>query len=207
MTAAAPVRFVIATPVAAFVAAALFILMRALIFVDGEPPSDAGDDVVIDIVSQKTDTDVRLREARPDQPDEIKAPPPPPRIEAAKAEAPKEGLASVLGRLPDLQVDALGKNDVSFTVADRDEQPLVRGEQRYPRRALERGLEGTCTMGFDLNPDGTTTNISVISCTNQVFGREGVRAVERYKYAPKIIDGEAVVRRGLQIELVWQLAE
>lgn len=207
MPISAGIRLGIGLPVAALVTLSLFLLMRALIFVEGEPPQERAGNLTIDIVATREDTDVLTRTNRPDQPDEVRTPPPPPRIEADKAEAPEEGLATTLGRLPDLNVDRLEKSDISFQVSDREEQPLVRGEQRYPRRALERGIEGKCTLGFDVNPDGTTTNVSVIQCSDSMFEREGIRAVERYKYAPKIVDGQAVMRRGLRIDLEWQLAE
>jgi protein TonB len=198
------VRLAIGVPLAALVTFGLFTLMRALIFSDEVPPEEAGDALVIDILQTREESEVRTREERPEKPDEINTPPPPPKIEAAKAEAPDEGLAETLGRLPGLDPDAVDQGDVAFVVADRDEQPLVRVPPIYPPRAAERGTEGSCDITFDVNPDGSVTNADAV-CTSALFKRASERAVEKWKYAPKIVDGEPQMRRGLVVTLDFNL--
>ena len=96
-------------------------------------------------------------------------------------------------------------DQVSFDVSDRDAQPLVRIPPQYPPRAAERGLEGHCTMSFDVTPDGTPTNIVATECTSSLFERTSVRAVERWRYEPKIQEGTAVWRRGVVTRIDYQL--
>lgn len=198
-------RLLIGIPLAAIVTLALFLIMRALIFVEGAQTEEDANRITFDIVQQTQDTETRTRQNRPDEPEQVRTPPPPPRIQAAKAEQPQEGLASTLGRLPDLQVERVQKDDVNFSVADRDETPLVR-IQNYPRRALERGIEGSCDVLVDINPDGSTSNIRV-NCTDSVFERQAQRDLEGWKYQPKVVGGEAVVRRNIRAQLVYQLQD
>lgn len=184
----------------------LFVFMAALIHNDEVPEEEQGREFNLEITKLEQETDVITRSERPDEPDEVKTPPPPPRIQAAKSEAPQEDLASVLGALPEIQPDEVNQSDVAFVVADRDIQPLVRIPPQYPRRALERGTEGTCTMTLDVNPDGTTTNVSA-NCTSSVFERAAIQAVSGWKYQPKIENGQAVMRFGIQTDLTFELSE
>lgn len=204
MFATVPVRFSAGVVSAAVVTFVLFQIMRALIFSDQAPPEDKKDNIDIQILSKLKDRDATRRDRRPEQPDDVKTPPPPPRIEASKAEQP-DRLASILGALPEFQAQGVNKNDIMFAVSDRDEQPLVRGEQRYPMRALERGIEGSCVVVFDIQPDGKTANVRTSRCSSGLFEREAVRTVEGHKYAPKIVDGQPVWRYGRELELVWNM--
>ena len=199
------VRLAIGVPVAAVVTFFLFTLMRALIFTEGTPPEDAGENIVIDILQTREDSAVRTREERPEKPDEINAPPPPPRIEAAKAEAPDEGLAETLGRLPGLDPESVDQGDVAFVVADRDVQPLVR-VQNYPQRALERGMSGSCDVDLDVDPNGTPQNVRV-SCTSSLFASQAKRDVEKWKYAPKIVDGQGAWQYNLKNKIDYELED
>ena len=62
-------------------------------------------------------------------------------------------------------------------------------------------------MQFDVTPDGTPTNIIALDCSSSLFERSSVRAVERWRYEPKIQNGNAVWRRGVQTRLDYQLAD
>lgn len=206
--AAGPVRALTGIVLGAVMAVILFGAMRYLILSDAPPPEEGVEAPNIDIVSRRGDSDVIRRDDRPEEPDEVRAPPPPPRIEAAKAEQPQEGLASMLGRLPDINPDAINSDSIQFVVADRDVQPIVRIEPSYPARAAERNLEGTCHMRFDVLPDGSVDESTVVAdCTSSLFARDASRAVARWKYNPKIVNGEPVVQRGIQTDLVFELTE
>ncbi len=205
-------RFTVGAPVAVVVTVALFLGMRAMIFADDLVLEERRAPPQLDIVSSKRDTDVVTRGRKPEAPDETITPPPPPKIEAAKSEAPEEALASALGRLPEINPDDVGGDDFQLVVADRDEQPLVRINPEYPPNMAARGTEGKCLMTFDINPDGTTANVRA-ECTTlegrpaSGFRRAAERAVARWKYAPRMRDGVAVTRRNQRTELVFQLAD
>lgn len=205
---AAPVRLAGSIVLGAVVAVVLFGAMRYLILSEAPPVEDAGAPPQIDILADRAESNLILRDLRPDAPEEVKAPPPPPRIQAAASEQPEEGLASILGALPEIQPDAVASDDISFVVADRDVQPLVRIPPNYPIRAQEQGLEGSCDMTFDVLPDGSIDEATIAAtCTSSVFAREASRAIARYKYAPKIVNGEAVVQRGLRQTIEFSFAE
>ncbi len=205
---AAPVRLAGSVVLGAVVAVLLFGGMRYLILSQAAEVGERTPPPNIDILADRAESSLILRDLRPDAPEEVKAPPPPPRIEAAASEAPQEGLASILGALPEINPDAVASEDISFVVADRDVQPLVRIPPSYPPRAAEQGLEGSCDATFDVLPDGSIDEATIqTTCTSSVFAREASRAIARYKYAPKIVNGEAVVQRGLRQTVVFEFAD
>jgi periplasmic protein TonB len=95
---------------------------------------------------------------------------------------------------------------VSVGGSDRDVIPLVRIEPEYPRRAAQRGQEGYVVVRFTITPAGTIRDAEVVdSKPTGVFDREAIRAVERWKYNPKVEEGVAVERRGVQVRLTFKL--
>lgn len=199
------IRLLIGIPIAAVITFLLFALMQALIFDDTEPPEIDRDELRISISEQVEDVTARTREVSVDDVEQVEPPPPPPQIERASADQPTESLSTVVGGLPEFERPQLTGSDVSFDVSDRDAQPLVRLNPQYPMRAAERGIEGSCSFQFDVTPEGNPTNIRILNCTNSIFERDTIRAVERWRYEPSIQDGVAQWRRGVQSSFDFSL--
>lgn len=199
------VRLLVGAPLAAIVTFLLFTLMQILIFEDGTPLEEAGDDIRISIAEAPEEIQARVRDANIDQVEDVTPPPPPPAIERARADQPTESMSTIVGGLPEFDRPSLAGGDISFDVSDRDAQPLVRIPPQYPPRAAERGIEGRCSVEFDVTPDGNPTNVRILSCTNSVFERETIRAVERWRYEPRVQDGVAQWRRGVQTQFDYNL--
>lgn len=159
----------------------------------------------IKLSSDKDDIDVRRRDDAPEPPPESAEPPPPPELDVTKAEKPDQGLATALGQLPGFQTQDVGGQDIQFVVADRDEQPIFR-PVTYPPRAAERGTEGQCTVTVDVNADGSVFNPRA-ECTSSLFVRQVQRDAVKWKYQPRVQDGESVVRRNLRVTVDFVLAD
>jgi protein TonB len=201
------IRLVIGVPVAAIITVFLFVLMQRLILVEGAPPEENVEDRQFSINDEVAEVEARRRDTTIDDVQQVDPPPPPPQIERQRAEQPSEGLATVMGAIPDFEAPQLNSDSVSFSVSDRDAQPLVRIEPQYPMRAAERGVEGSCWVRFDVTPDGTPTNIDIYRCDSSFFERASTRAVERWRYNPKVQDGVPVARRGVETRFDFRLAE
>jgi len=84
-------------------------------------------------------------------------------------------------------------------MGDGDIIPIVRIEPTYPRDALLGGIEGWVRVRFTIMPDGSVMNPEVIdSNPRRVFNREALRAIRRWKFRPRIVDGQAVSREAEQ---------
>lgn len=198
------IRLLIGVPIAGAITFLLFQLMIILIFEDQVPLEEAGEELRIAISEEVDDVEIRQREVNLDDVERVDPPPPPPQIERQRAEQPNEDMSTVGGELPEFETPEMSGDNVSFDVSDRDAQPMVRIPPQYPPRAAERGTEGSCTVMFDVTPDGTPTNIQATTC-DSMFERSTIRAVERWRYEPKVQDGTAVWRRGVVTRLDYQL--
>ena len=101
----------------------------------------------------------------------------------------------------------IGIGDGSVFIADGEYLPIVRVMPQFPARAAERGLEGYVIVEFSVTPMGSTVNVVVIESSNRLFERNAVRAAERFKYKPRIVDGEAVAVEGVRNRIEFELAE
>ena len=201
------IRLLIGVPVAGAITFMIFMLMQVLITIEEVTFEEAGDELQIVISEEVEEVQARRREVSIDDVAEVEPPPPPPQIEREVADQPVEDLSSTIGALPDFDAPELTGDNVSFDVSDRDAQPIVRIPPQYPPRAAERGVEGSCWVRFDVTPDGTPTNINVTRCDSSLFERSTIRAVERWRYEPRVDDGVAVWRRGVETRLDYQLQD
>jgi protein TonB len=83
--------------------------------------------------------------------------------------------------------------------AEGDVVPLVRINPQYPRDAAMNQIEGYVTIEFTITETGAVRNPRVIdSKPPRVFDREAIRAILRWKFKPRVVDGEAIARRATQ---------
>ncbi len=82
---------------------------------------------------------------------------------------------------------------------------IVRVAPQYPQTMAVRGIEGWAVVGFDVEADGSTSNIHVVDVSHTAFGRPAVRATERFRYKPRVIDGQPVPTRGVTNRFRFEL--
>jgi TonB family protein len=67
-------------------------------------------------------------------------------------------------------------------------------------------LEGWVRMSFDITESGTTDNIKILdSSPSGKFDSEAVKALSKWKYKPKVVDGIAVRQTDLKVQLDFVL--
>ncbi|SCX76791.1 energy transducer TonB [Pseudomonas sp. NFACC37-1] len=78
-------------------------------------------------------------------------------------------------------------------IADsRSYQPLSKQAPDYPQRALDKGLEGDCTVEYSVTPEGRIDSPKVLDGCHPLFIRPSLAAAQTFRYQPRIIDGKAV---------------
>ncbi|WP_024695626.1 energy transducer TonB [Pseudomonas syringae] len=77
-------------------------------------------------------------------------------------------------------------------------QPLSKEAPDYPERALEKGIEGDCTVIYDVSPQGRVVNPQVQGTCHPLFMRPSVAAAETFRYQPRIVDGKPVTVSGVK---------
>lgn len=77
-------------------------------------------------------------------------------------------------------------------------QPLSKEAPDYPERALDKGIEGDCTVVYDVSPQGNVVNPQVQGTCHPLFIRPSLAAAETFRYQPRIIEGRAVTVSGVK---------
>ena len=66
----------------------------------------------------------------------------------------------------------------------------------YPPRALDRGIEGWVDVEFTVEPDGSTSHVTVAAASHDTFFRkEAVAAVEQWKFEPRVFMNRPIAQR------------
>jgi protein TonB len=94
-----------------------------------------------------------------------------------------------------------------MNIAEGDYLPIVRVAPVYPARALSRGLEGYVDMSFTVTTAGTVTNPIVSFSTSSLFERAATRAVLKFKYKPRVVDGIPVEVSGVKTRITFKIEE
>jgi protein TonB len=89
--------------------------------------------------------------------------------------------------------------------SDRDTIPLVRVPPDYPPRALNRGLEGWVIVEFTITGSGSVTNAKVVQSSSSVFNDAALKSIARWRYNPKIENGQPVERVGVRTKITFAL--
>jgi protein TonB len=155
---------------------------------------------------QREESSVR-KDRLPERPTAAEAPPAPatPQAESRESEMTLEVSDTVLldNLGGDLQIGGLG-----FDSSDGEYLPIVKIAPVYPQRALLKGIEGECVVMYTVTTNGSTRDVVVLEqmCTDKVFHKSSIAAAKKFKYKPRIIDGEAVEVHRVTNRFIYELA-
>ena len=91
---------------------------------------------------------------------------------------------------------------------DSDIVPLVRIQPTYPPREAARGVEGWVVLQYDITATGAVTNVAVVeSEPGTAFDSAAADAVARWRYNPRVVNGQAVERVGVRTRISFDLAD
>ena len=83
--------------------------------------------------------------------------------------------------------------DVIANIPDGDMMPLMTVTPDYPQRAASRRIEGWCQISLTVTETGGVRDVQAVDCyPENVFERASIRAAERFRYSPRIRDGQPV---------------
>ena len=190
---------------AILVAIGLFWMMHALVYLSGGAIAKREDLGGIDFVRLKRQESLQERERRkPEKPPPPKKPPPPPKLKSVQTPKPQQQPQQM--NLPNLNLPTnigggpfLGTYSATPTSGSSQAVPLVRIQPQYPRRAARAGTEGYVTMSLVINPDGTVRDAKVTDAQPRgVFERSAIAAILKWKFKPRVIDGQPVEQSATQ---------
>jgi protein TonB len=90
--------------------------------------------------------------------------------------------------------------------ANTDWLPIEQVKPKMPREAQLKGIEGFITFTFDIDEQGRVENIKIKEAENRaVFEQEARRAVRKFRYRPKKVNGRPVRVVGHSFTIVFTL--
>lgn len=189
-------------PGAVIITAGLFLILALMIRQDQNVELSEDESVQINVTRQLEDPTLQ-QQAEFQRPVLDQPPPPPPSVNDPSF---RPSVSGQIGDLPDFS-DANLNIGTGFN-PDRDAQPMVRIPPQYPDmcQSRARGTERV-VVEFNVTPEGAVVDPEVLDSTNACFHRAALRAVQRWKYEPKMEGGEAQPRYGVRTQFTFRLGE
>jgi protein TonB len=99
----------------------------------------------------------------------------------------------------------LNTGGIDFGISDGEYLPIVKVAPVYPARAASRGLEGYVIVEYTVTRTGATRDPLVIESSSSLFERAALESALKYKYKPRVINGEAVEVPGVRTKITFEL--
>jgi protein TonB len=185
----------------------LFWLMQYMIETADRTLDEGSRGSLVDFVRIQRDETIQRRQLKPKKPPPPEsAPPQPPTPQLENLDPTAEKIA--ISAVP-VQTEIEMSGGFSLGVGEGDYLPIVKVAPIYPQRALSRGIQGFCVVQYTVTRQGTIREPFVIEsqCTSSLFHRASLQAALKFKYKPRVIDGEAVEVPGVQNKFTYEITE
>jgi len=201
-----PFRLGLGVIVSAGVTFGLLFLMQLLIATGMKAETEDNIGKILDFVRVKKEEVVERKQVKPKKPPAPEAPPPDmpkPRMDNMDAPAETINIAPM-----SMNADINISGDFGFSASDGEYLPIVKVAPIYPRRAQSRGLEGYVLIEFTVTKTGAVSNPVIIrSEPPNVFDRAALSAVIKFKYKPRVVNGEPIDSPGVRNIIRFELAD
>jgi protein TonB len=198
-------RVFVATLLAAVITLGLFFLMQSLIQSGGSAFTDAPKGSVLDFVRVKKEEAVQKKDRKPKKPPKPEQPPPdmaPPQMDTPSPESATSGMDFGADVAAELSLEG----GLALESGDGEFLPIVRVSAVYPRRALQRGIEGYVDIEFTVSKFGSVTNPKVMQASPEgIFDQAALDATLKYKYKPRVVNGEPMEVSGVEVRVKFEL--
>lgn len=197
------IRALIGAALAIITTVGLFYLMPLLIEMADTKIDEKPAQKIADITMPEREIETNLKEDKPDKPDDPEEPPPDleqPEVEDVDIDPGAVNMS------PQIRAEvSIGLGGLS---ADGEYLPIVKVAPMYPRRANSRGIEGYCTVQYTVTKSGSVKDPVAIDCQpSGYFERASIQAALKFKYKPRVIDGEAIDVSGVMNRFTYELED
>lgn len=180
----------------------LFFLMQALIKTDMNPFTDPGKGQVVEFARLLEEVEIPPRDPPkpPPPPDEM----PPDRPKPDYDTDVREGI-----EIGPIEIDREGEGPIGPAFkTDGEYLPIVKVEPVYPRRAQQRGIEGYVLLEFVVTTSGAMRDPVVVEAKPAgIFNRAAIQAALKFKYRPKVANGEPMEVSGVRNLIKFRLKD
>jgi len=198
-------RYVFSIVIGTVVTLSLLFVMQLLIVTGKQALTDPRERHKLEFVRVKKNENVNTLDLTPEKPPKPPETPP---------ETPPQDMDNIDPDAPSIDIprpDISANTDIGgpggMNIAEGDYLPIVRVAPVYPARALSRGIEGYVDMSFTVTTTGTVIDPIVIFSTSSLFERSAIRAVLKFKYKPRVADGNPVEVAGVKTRITFKIED
>ena len=198
-------RYVFAVVAGTLVTLSLLFIMHLLIEFGETALTSPRDRHTLEFVRIKRNENLNTEDLTPEKP------PKPPKV---PPEIPPQDMDNIDPNAPTINIappTVAANVDIGgpggMNIAEGDYLPIVRVAPIYPARALSRGIEGYVDMSFTVTATGTVKDPIVMFSTSSLFDRAASRAVLKFKYKPRVVDGQPVEVVGVKTRITFKIEE
>lgn len=198
-------RYLFVIAIAAAINWGLLFLMQALIAAGKSELNDESTMHFVDFVRVEREEQIERKKPKPKKPIEPDQPPPDMPQQQQDALNPEAGAISIAPVAVSADIDIGG---IGLGSADGDYLPIVKVAPIYPRRALSRGIEGWVLLEFTVTRAGTVADVRVLESEPPgIFDKAASEAALKFKYKPRVVDGEPIDVKGVPHKISFQLED
>lgn len=199
------IRWVGSVAIAVVITVVLLYVMQTLIATGEQVQQSVTVVKMVDSTMPDIEIEVVRQIERPEAIEQLDTPPPP---------TPERNFDDSMSSAPVMNVQraevdldlGLDIGAAGISVSDGEYLPLVNVTPQYPTRAASRGIEGWCQVSFTVTETGGVRDVVVVDAEPQgIFDSSSIRAAERFKFQPRVVDGKAVEVPNVQYVFRYQL--
>ncbi|HKI73099.1 MAG TPA: energy transducer TonB [Pseudomonadales bacterium] len=197
----------------------LFYLMQALISSSGPQLAHTKSLRLVDFVRAPHLSEVQTKTLHPKKP-----PPPAPEPEVKADMNFNVKVDNNAWSMRPVKIDSKPNLNGAFSFAsDGNYLPIVKVAPTYPTAAELRGLEGWVILQFTVDKTGRVIDPEVVeNCArvknkgdntecedmpNNIFNRSALQAAVKFRYKPKVVDGEPVATQRVRNKITFVLGD
>ena len=196
-------RLILGALLAIPVAGGLFFIMQYLIASADPQIDDSKTRKVADIHMPEREIETNVNEQKPDKVDDPEEPPP----DLDTPDLDMDMDVEIVNTAPQASVD-VAISTTGMSSGDGEYLPIVKVAPIYPRRAQTRGITGYCIVEYTVTTSGAIRDPVAVDCQpSGVFEKASLKAALKFKYKPRVVDGEAIEVAGVQNKFTYELEQ
>jgi len=172
--------------------------MHTLIATPQSKLDESGSRHFVDFVRVEREETLQRRDRRPEKPLAPEAPPQ--ETIQPRTDAIEESEMAV--EVPVAPVDVGVEMNISglgMVASDGDYLPIVKIAPMYPPIAQNRGIEGYCLVEYTVTTAGTVKDVVVVEADPKgIFDKVSIAAAMKFKYRPRVVNGDPIEVRGVR---------
>jgi protein TonB len=198
------IRIIIAAALGFLVTLGLLLLMHTLIATADRSLDESKAQKIADITMPEIEIKTNVKEQKPEKPEDPEEPPPP----LEQPEVQDFEVKQTVNMAATPKQDVKIASGLGLSASDGEYLPIVKVAAIYPRRAQTRGITGYCIVEYTVTTTGATRDVAPIDCQpSGVFEDASVKAALKFKYKPRVIDGEPVEVAGVRNRFLYELED